>query len=346
MNKKWKYVIHAAIWAVLWLSPLYFLNHGNGVSLMQYLMSCTGTVFMMIVFYINYFLLTPKYFLAGNKRFYWIINILMCIIGGFIVHLVMLHAHNWIDFANGRDYPTPTWIQHAAFIFRNIFNLSVAAASATLILLATKWHYAEEARILAEAARTDAELSNLRSQINPHFLLNTLNNIYALTAIDSTKAQETIQQLSSLLRHVLYDYQLPKVPLADEIEFLKNYVELMKIRLPETVTVSFDTEISNSNIHQIAPLLFISLVENAFKHGVSPTEPSFIKISIMADESQIVCNISNSNNPKNQEDRSGHGIGLCQVQRRLDLSYAGHYQWTKGISPDRKTYQSKIIITP
>ena len=195
----------------------------------------------------------------------------------------------------------------------------------------------------AEAARAQAELSNLRSQINPHFLLNTLNNIYALTAFDTPKAQEAIQELSKMLRHILYDYQQPSVPLKDEVEFIENYVKLMKIRMPQTVDVQFNSSVSNPQ-QEVAPMVFISLVENAFKHGVSPTELSFVHISIDGNDKQVTCDIRNSNYPKTAEDHSGHGIGLKQVQRRLDLAYSNHYTWERGTIDNGQTYHSKITI--
>ena len=179
---------------------------------------------------------------------------------------------------------------------------------------------------------------NLRNQINPHFLLNTLNNIYALTAFDTTKAQNAIQELSKMLRHILYDYQQPTVPLKDEAEFLENYVKLMKIRLPQSVEVRSEFNIQNAQ-QSVAPMIFISLVENAFKHGVSTTEPSFVHINISDDNDTIVCNIKNSNFPKPASDDSGHGIGLKQVLRRLELAYPDNYTWENG-----KTYHSVIRL--
>ena len=95
---------------------------------------------------------------------------------------------------------------------------------------------------------------------------------------------------------------------------------------------------------RVAPLIFISLVENAFKHGVSPTEPSFISISMASDGDKIECEIKNSNHPKNSSDKSGHGIGLEQVARRLDLAYAGRYEWLRGVDNQNNVYFSKIII--
>ena len=195
----------------------------------------------------------------------------------------------------------------------------------------------------SEAARANAELYNLRSQINPHFLLNTLNNIYALTAIDQERAQDAIQQLSKMLRHMLYDNQESEVALSDEVQFLENYINLMKIRLSNNVDVTFVPQIGNPNL-KIAPLIFISLIENAFKHGISPTEPSFVHINMVAICNEITFSIENSNFPKSSQDRSGHGIGLNQVQRRLDLAYPKHYTWDKGVSLDGRIYTSTIHI--
>jgi sensor histidine kinase YesM len=224
-----------------------------------------------------------------------------------------------------------------------VFNLAVAVMIAVSMRLGMIWQEAEEARLAAEAAKADAELSNLRYQTNPHFLLNTLNNIYALTAFDTRRAQEAIQQLSGMLRHILYDNQEKEVQMKDEVNFLQNYVNLMKIRQPGSVDITFDTQ----HVYQqakIVPLLLIPLIENAFKHGVSPTQPSFIHIRLEADKSSIDFLIENSNHPKLANDQSGHGIGLAQVQRRLDLAYAGHYRWSHGLKDDGAVYFSHINI--
>jgi LytS/YehU family sensor histidine kinase len=229
-----------------------------------------------------------------------------------------------------------------SYIIRNSLNLAIFAGGATALAIARRWVTTDQKLKEAEAARAQAELSNLRNQINPHFLLNTLNNIYALTAFDTPKAQEAIQELSKMLRHILYDYQQPTVSLNDEIAFLQNYVNLMRIRLPLTVDIKFNAPTPNTQI-KVAPMIFISLVENAFKHGVSPSESSFIHITIEADEKQIICDIQNSNHPKTSTDNSGHGIGLMQVERRLELSYPDHYEWQHGPTSD-DLYQSRIVI--
>ena len=188
-------------------------------------------------------------------------------------------------------------------------------------------------------------MPHLRNQINPHFLLNTLNNIYALTAISAERAQEAIMELSKMLRHMLYEYQEPTVPLKEEVDFIRNYVSLMKLRMPAGVDVKFEINCNECNL-RISPMLIISLVENAFKHGISPTEPSFVHIQVFIDKAnrEVTFDIRNSNFPKTEEDRSGHGIGLQQVERRLQLIYPGKHIWEKGVTDDGKTYYSRITI--
>jgi LytS/YehU family sensor histidine kinase len=146
-----------------------------------------------------------------------------------------------------------------------------------------------------------------------------------------------------MLRHLLYDNQEREVTLTDEMQFIENYIALMKIRLSQNVDVTFHRQVALPGI-KVAPLIFISLIENAFKHGVSPVEPSFVHISITATEHDITCQIENSNHPKSHDDRSGHGIGLSQVQRRLELSYPGRYTWEKGVNKEGNIYTSTIHI--
>ena len=343
MNKRVILLLHVAIWAMLFLSPLTFMRHDEDFQFAKYLMLCLSPLLLMVVFYTNYLWLVPRHFFQRPRQTYWVVNVLMVFWLGVLTHYWLTLAHNLFD-APLHNHHELTVLESLVLIIRDMFNLAVAAAVATAIALATRLHHSEEARLEAEAARAEAELKNLRSQINPHFLLNTLNNIYALTAFDAPKAQEAIQELSKMLRHILYDYQQPTVPLKDEIEFLQNYINLMRIRLPQSVEVSSRFDVANSDL-EIAPMLFISLIENAFKHGVSPIEPSFIHITLEADEQQIVCDIRNSNHPKTAGDHSGHGIGLQQVQRRLELSYYDNYSWQRGVSDDGKTYYSKIVLT-
>lgn len=318
------------------------MNHGNGVSLLQFLFMSVAQLSLMIVFYTNYLWLTPKYYGTGDKKMYWIINIVMVVSMGIGLHYWMEFTRMLFDkpYHGHRGAP----YIYVFFMLRNIFNLALSAAVATMMQLAARWKSSENARHEAESARTDAELKNLRSQINPHFLLNTLNNIYALTAFDSKRAQDAIQELSKLLRHVLYDNEQQYVNLEKEVQFLTNYVNLMKIRLSGNVDVQLNINIPKPCNILISPLLFISLIENAFKHGVSSTLPSYIHINVEATNDMITCDIENTNFPKSDKDNSGHGIGLKQVASRLELLYPCKYEWFKGTNTDNTIYSSKITI--
>lgn len=332
MNKRLEILIHIAIWIVIILLPLMFMNHGRGMSVSQFMLTTTVPLTFMAVFYIDYLWLTPRYFVTGHRTQFFVINTFIVIVLGIALHLWMSLSHDML----GHNHREPPLILTIAFVIRDIVNLVIAAAIATLLHLALQWQTAEE-------ARKEAELSNLRSQINPHFLLNTLNNIYALTAINTQKAQEAIQDLSKMLRHMLYDYQRSEIELRDEVEFLKNYIRLMKLRQGPSVEVNTSFHITNEQ-QKVAPMIFISLVENAFKHGVKPAVPCSINITIQANDKQIVCDIVNSNHPKTSTDRSGHGVGLELVRRRLELAYKGRYEWTHGVNDNQKMYHSTITI--
>ncbi len=333
--------MHIVFWAFMFLSPMQYMR-GTGMSMIQYLMNCMSPLLLMIVFYANYKWLTPKYFVSGKHRYFTVINFVMIV-------TFSIFLHYWMDFTRDLFQPVvmryriPDTLDDFLFFVRDCANFCIFATAATCIKLAQQWLWADKALKAAEAAKVAAELGNLRSQINPHFLLNTLNNIYALTAIDTDRAQNAIQQLSKLLRHMLYDNQESEVPLKDEILFLDNYINLMKIRLSKNVDVKFLRDVQNPEI-RVAPLMFISLVENAFKHGISPTEPSFVHITLTQKDNDLSVTIENSNYPKSEDDRSGHGIGLQQVHRRLDLAYYNRYEWTQNVSDDGTIYSSNIKI--
>ena len=304
---------HIATWGVLFLLPMTFRR-------IEYPLSLIPTVVVIGIFYLNYLWLTPRFYMQGHKVLCWVFNTVLVVV-------LALLMNRWVGV--GRGY---------------FFNLAVSVIIAISMRLGSLWRESEEARLTAEAARADAELSNLRYQMNPHFLLNTLNNIYALTAFDTRRAQEAIQQLSAMLRHMLYDNMENEVQMEDEIKFIESYIKLMKIRLPESIKVSFDTSQARNDV-KIAPLVLIPLVENAFKHGISPVHESFINICLKADKEHIDFQIENSNHPKTANDESGHGIGLTQVQKRLDITYPGQYRWDHGPSADRTVYRSHLLIT-
>lgn len=169
------------------------------------------------------------------------------------------------------------------------------------------------------------QLEYLKYQINPHFFMNTLNNIHALVDIDPEEAKYTIEVLSKLMRYVLYDSNKPLAPLRKELEFVNHYIGLMKIRYTERVriTVQMPEEVPEG---EVPPLLFITFVENAFKHGISYDRPSFVevRVNIVADEVLMVCR--NSVQPKRNKEKKQGGVGMENAVKRLKLIYKDNYK--------------------
>lgn len=340
-------LIHIIGWGIVFGFPFLMMNRsGFTITWVDYLRH--GSVIplsFLIVFYINYCFLIPRYLFEGRIKQYLLLNtvLIICIATG---------AHLWQEYAfhnlgkavgekGGKRMGPPKWI----FILRDTFSMVLTVGLSAAIKMSGRWAQMDAARREAEKSRTEAELKNLRNQLNPHFLLNTLNNIYALIAFDTDKAQAAVQELSRLLRHVLYDNQQNLVTLAKEMDFIRNYIELMRIRLSSNVTVETQFDVSPDSRTEIAPLIFISLIENAFKHGISPTESSFIRIHFSESPGEVRCEITNSYHPKTQTDKSGSGIGLEQVRKRLELTYPGRYTWQQGESEDGKEYKSELVIT-
>ena len=188
----------------------------------------------------------------------------------------------------------------------------------------------------------EAELAWLKNQINPHFHFNTLNNISRLTQIDADEAQDAVMQLSDLLRYAMYETNKLRVPIGGEVDFMQNYIELMKLRCNDKTEISAEFTIQDPK-QEIAPMLFLSLIENAFKHGVDSNMPATISIRLVQEEGRLIFTCDNTNNPKPTNDRSGSGIGLENTRRRLDLLYKGHYLWEQTVTPDN-TYHTKITL--
>lgn len=338
-------LIHIIGWGIVFAFPFVMMTRsGFTLTWMEYLRH--GSVVplsFLLVFYGNYCFLIPRYLFEGRIRQYLLLNVLLiaCVTAG--VHFWQEYAfHTYVRAATEgkRHMGPPKWI----FILRDIFSMILTAGLSAAIRLSGRWVQVEAARREAEKSRTEAELKNLRNQLNPHFLLNTLNNIYALIAFDIGKAQTAVQELSRLLRHVLYDNQQSFVPLGKEMDFIQNYIALMRIRLSANVSVDTRFDIHPDSPTPIAPLIFISLIENAFKHGISPTEPSHIRIRLSENDHEVRCEIANSHHPKDRGDKSGSGIGLEQVRKRLELTYPSQYEWKYGVSEDEKEYKSILVI--
>ena len=190
-----------------------------------------------------------------------------------------------------------------------------------------------------EKQNLEQQLEYLRYQINPHFFMNTLNNIHALVDIDPEKAQATILELSKMMRFVLYEGDKNNVTLSREFDFLRTYIHLMELRYTDKVKISVDlpSEVPDKSL---PPLMLISFVENAFKHGVSYRHDSFIEVSatLSSDQMHFTCRNSKADHPNEEKG----GVGLSNVKKRLDLLYDNRY--TLDISDGASTYNVELTL--
>ena len=320
----WLFASQAAVWILmLLLLPLAtFISTRNweststSLSLVWQLLRAP-----LVVYFANFYLFGPYLFF---RRRYWLFVLcnLLLILGanyGFVYgyfaikhNVPSMPAKAWMGFFSG------------AFMFflLNIVTVAVAIGIRHFIRVRQLKQQLKDEK----AKNTEAELAWLKNQINPHFLFNTLNNISSLTQIDADAAQDAIAQLSDLLRYAMYETNKNTVPLGGEVEFMRNYIELMKLRCNEQTSVNYQLS-TDSELVEVAPLLFVSLIENAFKHGVSSGRPSAISIKLEQHQGQLTFICNNTNYPKNDKDRSGSGIGIENTRRRLELMYADRYEW-------------------
>ena len=345
-KSKYRYlVLHCLCWSVLIIIPMFFHTSSDDwmVFWNRYIKWLGNPLAYMLVFYLNYLWVVPRFLLKKRDwKLFLLINVLAIVSGIFVMDLFHWLAVQYLPEIHNNT-PKRPFVRFPRY-FWALLTLILIIALAMALRMIQHWHHIEEVRQEAEAARAEAELSNLRNQMNPHFLLNTLNNIYALIAFDQAKAQMAVGELSKLLRHVLYENQQDFVPLYKEADFIRNYIELMKIRVTDHVKIDANINVQPNDSTPVAPLLFISLIENAFKHGISPQGTGEIKVDINQVGGDITCEIQNTCYPKSGNDKSGSGIGLEQVSRRLELMYPDRYTWEKGKSADGKQYFSKIII--
>lgn len=321
-NQSLQFSIHFIVWAIIAFFPLIFIYSEGERNIMRYLDFTLPIFFLMIVFYSNYFLFISRFLFSKKVWQFFIANLLLFGVCIFLLNLIKeLYFYDYFAKVEVQKHFPPMSQMRNIIMFRDIISMSVTAGLATAIKMTTHWYHNQAEQKELEKLHIESELNNLKHQLNPHFLFNTLNNIYSLISINQENAQNAVHQLSNLIRYVLYESDHPKVSLSKDLNFTVNYIKLMSLRLPAHVKLQSDIMNADEN-STIAPLLFISLVENAFKHGISPTEASFISIRIsMVDSNQLKCRVENSNFPKPETDKSGSGIGLSNLHKRLDLLY-------------------------
>lgn len=343
---KWNNVlVHIILWGMIFILPYFFMDSERIFNWRSFMRSLPEMLGFMLVFYINYFLLIDKLLYKGKTKEFILYNLLLIVATAFLMHygrgliealIPELRARRRMRRGGGSN-------MQLLFLVRNSTSLFLMTGLSVALKMTMRWFEMDNERKELAKAKSEAELQNLKNQINPHFLLNTLNNIYALIEFDPPKAQQAVVDLSKMLRHLLYENNQTFVPLRQEATFMRNYIELMRIRLPDNVKLTTDFSYSESGNTLISPLIFISLIENAFKHGISGDKPSFIDISLREYPDGKVEFVSrNSYFPKSGSDKSGSGIGLELVKKRLELLYPDSYQWK--ISIERDTYSTMLLI--
>ena len=323
----WLLVVQVLLLSLIVLSPgliNYFTTHDPALSWGALVVSAYWLMPMVIVYLVNFYVLVPLFYF--RRRWWWFIGL----------NILLVLACNYRSLTT--DISTmPDYYQTG---FSSLMMISLLLCLMAIgFALSIRYMMRQQERKQKEV---EAELAWLKNQINPHFLFNTLNNISSLAQIDAEETQEAIMQLSDLLRYAMYETNKPKVRLDGEVEFMRNYINLMKLRCNDMTTVNGQWSIVNGQ-SEVPPLLFISLIENAFKHGMNNNAPATIDIRLEQQDNMLVFNCDNTNNPKPTKDRSGSGIGLENTRRRLDLLYPGRYTWEQEITPEN-IYHVKISI--
>ena len=281
-------------------------------------------LFLILGFYLNMYVLVPKLLFKDKIWAFIGLGILLTLLFLFLIiqfeNLVNLPELMHNAFRPDKPYlPKPRNFRYDLFtILLLLFGLGIS----TSIVVVEKWQIDAGIRRQMEQEKVSSELSYLKAQINPHFFFNTLNNIYSLTNIDVERAQKAILKLSRMMRYVLYETDKDTTYLSKELDFIRDYIELMRLRLSDKVNLNLDIQEKTDDI-PIAPMLLLPFIENCFKHGVSAKAES--KIEIFVSQKGKVLELKTVNvkfpaNPKSKESM-GSGIGLTNTKRRLDLIY-------------------------
>jgi LytS/YehU family sensor histidine kinase len=277
---------------------------------------------VLLIFWIIY-IAVPK-FLFNKKYFYFILAtlpiILICaFISAELIPKPPLGRPPFQEMGRGRG-PGPSRF------FIHLLVLFISSVSAVLLETFILAEQKEKEMALAKAELMESELKFLKMQINPHFLFNALNNIYALSVTNSDKTQEGISTLSLMLRYVLYDCERPNVPLNKELEYISHFIDLFKLKSSKEFNINIINEVQDDSI-MVAPMIFVPFIENAFKHsGIEKGGDSFVNISIKSIENNIEFSVENSLPIEPLIIDEHGGIGLQNVQKRLDILYPNQHQ--------------------
>src|SRR5690606_23271534 len=336
MLKNKAVLIHSLVRLVL-LTVLFLINVREHPAHAVILILLYGAL-NVTIFYIHYFVVNPLLISTGR---YWRALGYMTIV--LVVSIVVKYGIalyyddvilQYRDSDGQRQILTSVQYTTAALISGLFFML----LSTAVYVISSNFKTREDRKSL-ETEKLNAELAFLRSQINPHFLFNSLNNIYSLAYKKSEKTPEAILKLSEIMRYMLYESNEDLVLLEEEINYLENYIELQKLRFKEKVYVDLHVDIDEEGL-RIMPLLLISFLENAFKHGVSTDELKPIRIDIGVQKRRLHFKAENAKNQVNKDQT--RGVGLTNLKRRLQLGYPDRH--TINIVESEHYYTSELFI--
>ena len=287
----------------------------------------------VVIFLVHNHLIAPRYLLKKRYALYLLTNVIFVTIVFVIIDFYQMnigHVSLYGSFTNHEVY------------WNILFALFLNGTNGGIKLL-YQWLLDEQQMLRLKEENLRAEMTSLKYQINPHFFMNTLNNIHALIDIDTEAAKSAVIDLSKMMRYVLYDSEREMISLSADLQFLRNYIELMRIRYTDHVQITIDAPQTLPEKVAIPPLLLIVFVENAFKHGVSYNHPSYIHISLFYADEKLTAIISNSRNPQPTSPTRQGGIGLENVRKRLDLLYGPH-GYSLDIQQEEERYTVKLVI--
>lgn len=295
-------------------------------------------ILTVIIAYLNYFVLLPRF--LERKR--W-----LRYIAEFIVPFAIIVALRVII----QRYIIDGFTHHERYFYSSTFIVQTAVITLfitifiSLLRFVSEWFQIEAIKKEVETEKLTAELNFLKAQINPHFLFNTLNNLYYLAYSKSENTTEVISRLSQVMRYMIYDANHERVLLDKEIEYMQNYIGLESLRLNNQIPISFVTK-GNTNGVEIAPLILITFLENAFKHGVTSNNPeAWVNIRIHVENDRLYYSVENSKGKNALLDNGGKsGIGLSNVRRRLELVYPAKHTLKVEDTPDRYYIELEITL--
>jgi len=338
-NKKVTLFSHLIVWFTLFSIP-YVLSYGLEEEINRVISRFWIPLFFYaILFYTNYFVLIDRFLFKNQTIKYILINGVIIMV--FLTIKSQIDTLFFIDIIRKPSRNTSVLPPFKMIIYVQMLSYLAPVLFSAAIKTTKRLIKTEAQRKEATNSKLESELQHLHYQLQPHFFFNSLNNIYSMVDISPEQAKKSIHSLSKLMRYMLYETNMDVLPLSKEIDFMKKYIDLMKLRVSDKTEVSYNFPEEETGI-KIAPLLFISLIENAFKHGVSATKESSINISMTSNKKTVQFAIENDNFPKKTDDKSGSGIGLQNVEKRLQLLYPNKHSFNTRIVKNRYLIDLKI----